>query len=429
MPTEPTHAPSVILENLATETDDELHICIGLTTIRRPNDEDYLMRTVKAIRRELDQYVFSKHISAVIMHTRSTEHTWFDKAKEEFKNDKTFDFVEQDRYNKTIWERGKVQGRAREMRPEDLQQNIDSSAMIGYVYDTFCKRRPKGYLMIMEDDFEMCPYSFEHLHRVIHAAENLYFPNFSGLRVSYGFNGIILHCHDLKFISEMLFNDMILGPPDDMLGHFIVKTVPAGQNYFGPSRQYGIYRHNILHHIGTVSVVFYNYKPERITPACYDSMSFGGLGHQERYNYPLCGDKEFYPCTHPNMGNTILSIRSTAEFDNKYRMDEGVMDTMKIVQGELGESCDTVCKKIDMKCTLALFPTINSCPVLKQYFNCDECIPHLFWEYVAAGRSPMYIPQRKICFFSQIMSENRCDGEHKDMVRLCPCGKLKKTKK
>ncbi|KAL0490516.1 MGAT4C [Acrasis kona] len=410
----------------SSDNQEDIHIAIGMTTIRRPNDEDYLLKTLDSIRRQQEQSSKASTLTTYILHTRTTEHKILKQAKNQYKDYAPFHFYEQNLYNDAIWKAGKVKGRVREMRPEDLQQNIDSSAVVDIVNKDFCKKHPNGYLMIMEDDFELCPFALEHLYRSVYAAQHLYFGNFTGLRVSYGFNGIILHCFDLPRIKDHLYNDMTAGPPDDMLGNFMTKISPEGKAYFSPERSLAVYRHNIMKHIGDVSVVFYNYKPQRVFPGCYDSLYFGGLGNQERYNYPVCKDKEFSPCSHPQMGGSILtSHRGIAEYDSEYNMDDGLMDEMKIVKGNPNQDCNEVCASVNMKCAKPLFHFVNTCRAMSKYFSCNECIPHLFWEFIDIGRSPAYDSSRRICFISHIVGEMKCSGKHASLTRICPCGKVK----
>ncbi len=408
-------------------TSDDVELAIGIISAPRKGDADYVYKTVAAIDREMKVAPNAKFFlkKVVVFNPREEgQHRAFERAREDFSHNPVFDFVAKDMLNETYTKMGKseVKGKYRNMRGIDLQQNADTAGMMTQVYDSFCVSHPKGFMMIMEDDFELCQYALIHLHRAIYAAEHLYHKNFAALRVSYGFNGMILHCHDLANVRDYLSINRHYGPPDAMLSPYWTKHDPEGAKYFG-TRYPIAYRHNIMNHIGFFSSVW-NSKTDRTFPLCYDDLYFNGMSHNDWFDFKACKSKEFYPCENPDMGNSILSMfRAHPEFDTKFQMPDRA-DTIQIIAGERGDDCHATCEKEDLTCARWMFPLINRCRILEKYFDCKECVSHPFHIPNKASRSPMMLIDTQKCYESHIASEMRCDGQDNNMRRICACAKL-----
>ncbi len=353
-----------------------------------------------------------------------THPSWL-KARSEFGGDKLFNFVSKNVRNDTVLGmKSEYPGRWRNMRGQDIQQNIDASNMFGEIHSQFCVHKPKGFMLLMEDDFEMCPFGLHHLYRAISAAEYIYFPDFSALRLSFGFNGIVLHCKDVAVVRDYLWDNRQEGPTDAMTSPWWTKYIDEGKAYFGPKRRSCAYRHNLLDHIGDHSAVWDRKFDQRGRfPRCMDDLYFNGMSHEDWFDYRRCRGKEFSPCDNDQMGYSMLtSFRSNPEFDPNYQAPNLLSD-IKVINGTRGESCTEACARNGMTCALFAMGLINQCKTIKKHFPCSDCVAHNFITRNSVSRSPMIDMKDRICYESHILSEMKCDGKGEEFVRLCTCYK------
>jgi hypothetical protein len=405
-------------------------LAIGIVTVTRRNNEDYLLRTLNAIQREADAYsTDTTHIlkSVMVLHPRSTdvEHRIFNDAKRQFKSKNKFSFFTNDVLDTSMKD---VEGLVRVMTTKDRQQNMDVAALLDTMHKSFCKTSPNGYVLVMEDDFELCPFAFQHYNRILHSAEQ-YFPNFMAIRTTVGFSGIIFHCHDVPFYRDFIRVHNGTLPPDTLMARGWSRQMADFNAYMGPNRQQANYRHNLMEHLGRVSNIPESGKrSDRIFPGCFDSLHFVSLledcpGCYD--DHANCVTKEFSPCTNPNMGPSILTtVRASAEYDPRFMIQDPKVDTIKIVSGDWGEDCNQVCQKIDMKCQRYMLPIINKCSVLHEHFGCGICVDHPYDFPEKAGRNPGYEKLSVgICFESVVLDKLSCEkNDVQHFKRLCPCG-------
>jgi predicted chitinase len=409
-----------------TPVDRRIELAIGILSAPRPHDADYVYRTVAAIDREINLTPIARNFvkKVLVFSPRAVdEHIIYKQTEKRFSGDSLYHFVARDVTNKTALAIKGHPGKWRTMRGRDIQQNIDASALFAEVHEQFCKHKPRGYMMLMEDDFEMCPWALNHLYRAISAAEFQYFSNFTAIRVSYGFNGMILHCTDVKKVSEYLFENKQEGPTDAMTSPWWTKYLPEGKAYFG-DRKHCAYRHNLLEHIGDHSAVWGHKSTQKGRfPQCYDDLYFNGMSHEDWFDFRRCRGKEFSPCDAKDMGNSMLtSFRGNPEFDPAFKPDTLVSD-IKVMNGSQGESCSEACARVGLECALFAMPLINQCATLKKYFPCSDCVAHNFISRNAISRSPMIDTKDRICYESHIVAEMKCDGKGEEMIRLCTCYK------
>jgi len=154
------------------------------------------------------------------------------------------------------------------------------------------------YYMFMEDDFHVCPHFLRATHYVIEKA-NLVKPNWLGIRVSYGMNGIIMRSSDLRLLASYLREHTARLPPDLLWQEWVGKA-PKIPEIAG--RQLLVYKHNILDHIGTVSS--FKIRPNRPKwPGCYESMaSVWSLIRIEQFDQYKCPNDDLSPCDNKSPG-------------------------------------------------------------------------------------------------------------------------------
>jgi hypothetical protein len=401
-------------------TKREVELAIGIVTVARQNNEEYLLQTLHGIQREANDFGAELLKSVIVLHPRSvdTPHTIFDKARAKFSNDDRFEFFSHDAKDATLTE---TDGLIRKMRVSDRQQNLDAAQLFDTVHTRFCSNKPNGYLLLMEDDFDLCPNSFVHYQRILFAAENLFFPNFTAVRTSYGFSGLLFHCHDLPFNRDMFRTENAILPPDTLVGYSFSRRISSATNYY-KNRQYAVYRHNLMNHIGQASTLD-SLQYERVFPGCFDSLHYRGIledCHLCFDEHEMCELKEFSPCTHPDMRGSILSVRASAEHDPQFMMNDPSVDEIKILTGEYGQDCNQVCNARNMQCAKYMLPLVNKCSVLKRKLKCDVCIDHNL-RFDSSHRNPGYNNVDKACYVSKILEKLKCEGGTHSFKRICPC--------
>jgi len=111
--------------------------------------------------------------------------------------------------------------------------------------------------VVVEDDFEWCPDAIVHLQRILLKNSRDIKNNFSAIRFSYGLNGVLLQCRDVRPLFQYLLSKHHDYPIDWMLAMFWTKTESAGKKYYH-DRKFYTYRYNLLRHIGLQVLYYYH---------------------------------------------------------------------------------------------------------------------------------------------------------------------------
>jgi hypothetical protein len=142
----------------------EKWLIIGIPTIPRKNNEDYLLQTLKSIDESLPKDKkdpFFERIQIVIINHKPNLHSIFDKAKKEFERNNNFQFLEKDSIplgnkKETQYIPFKV-----------MKQTLD-------VIDLLREVKGKSeYFLFMEDDFNLCHNGIKSIYHLISKA-NIY---------------------------------------------------------------------------------------------------------------------------------------------------------------------------------------------------------------------------------------------------------------
>jgi hypothetical protein len=386
-----------------------------MLTISRPDGQDYLYKAISSLHHSVtnDDDVVGR---VLVFHPRNSsthQHLVFEKTKHEFES-KQFIFEEKDCLNTTDYDGiTSDKGIWRPVTTKDVQQNNDLIAMLAQVKSSFCQNE-NNLFMIMEDDFEHCTHSMHHFRRVLFAA-TLYYPNWVGIRVSYGLNGIILRCQHVNDIYQYMITSRFKGPADSLLGVFWDQLGKDESNAV-----FLTYQHNLLHHIGEVSsIVSGGLMTNRVYPGCYDVLQTGAV--MEMFDAVKCYNKEFTPCKNPDMGPSILNVMGgNSQFDPRFQMKEKTSN-IEIIKANSNEDCISACNRQSRTCARYMLPIINSCHVLNKYFSCKWCNEHEFYLEQSAHRNPLFLETTGSCWYGAVTTELRCEGAHPRTIRLCPC--------
>ncbi|EFC38214.1 predicted protein [Naegleria gruberi] len=272
----------------------------------------------------------------------------------------------------------------------------------------------KGPLALMEDDFVFCPYAVGHLARITTFMSR---KNYSGIRFSFGLNGVIIHKSDIPgFMNYMEANRKRAFPTDWLLEEFVNKYVPMGQEYF-KERVFYTYRYQLMEHIGVVTSVGNNRNEEQNKinfPQCYETQTQSQLMFM--FFVDACPNSLFYPCDETSAPNDFVHDSlpcETLPASAIHSLQE--LQTIKAVLGALGENCDTICAKSESVCAPNYFPYINRCDEMRKHYSSCECKK----EGVIDSRAPYF--DGKYCIIGNRRSKFRCGNAHPSERRLCPC--------
>jgi len=300
------------------------------------------------------------------------------------------------------------------------------------------------YTMLMEDDWLLCPNGLTSLVYFIDKATR-YDREWIALRVSYGFNGVVLRDADLPSLQRHLAKHAARRPPDHLLFEwFSGERDDTRKHAF--NRSYRIFRHNLFYHIGQVSTLAQ--PARRFTPGCY-SLLYDWLLPKEVFNREECPEDDVWPCTEsarqrpPFFQEAPRLQWSALEWadrelkpvnDPAARRSErqaAALPTAPIPlraaarEGEglvaaRGESCSQACSKAGLSCDEAALPGLNGCRALRAHFQCEACDNSVGADQPAFVALDAPIESRPgSCLVNS--KTPHCEGSHPLTSRLCQC--------
>ena len=278
------------------------YLAIGINTVPRRGDPDYLRRTVHALLDNLpedeDDPLYGRVTIAIMNCGEPGKHKVYYEVKEELANPHGayagkrvyIDFLESPRKYKDPTPNAPD--------PDDLnnptnrpgrhvrKQSLDVISVMDVLMG---KAR---YYMFMEDDFVACANMFRALAYAIAKANALHADRWFGMRVSYGMNGIIIkdeHCLPLK---QLLLSKVAKLPPDLNWIEFYRNQVRQGHPLV-------VFEQNLLEHIGGTSS--FAVRPNRPNwPGCFASMHAVWSLQQDEKFQPQCKSRnDISPCQSP----------------------------------------------------------------------------------------------------------------------------------
>ncbi|EFC38166.1 predicted protein [Naegleria gruberi] len=296
--------------------------------------------------------------------------------------------------------------------PKKRKQSNDFYDMI----KTFNDMPTDGPVILMEDDFVFCPNALSHIVSIF---TNVKQKNWSGLRFSFGLNGVIVLKTDLVGILKyMELSRSRSFPVDWLLEELFHKTVPFGKEYF-KDRVFYTYRYQLMEHIGVATSVG-NYRSAEFNnidfPHCYESQTQSRL--MIPFNMAQCPTSLFYPCEEepPRTSNDFAHDTKEGEIlppTNTHGITE--LHNLKAILCEKGENCDTCCSRNNATCDGLFFPYINRCDEMRKHYPDCKCA----YELADESRSPNF--DGELCVIGNRRSRFRCGNSYRTERRLCPC--------
>jgi len=310
---------------------DSTWLFIGIPTVSRSANEDYLLQTLASIRRQLptdpDDLLF-RRVKVLVLNIEGPSHKRFYEAQVMFAGGgkhgagnvapaaihgahhsrrlqpgasptgahNYFEFV-------TLSEEYKAESASFQdpKKGATAQSDQGNANVPGFKVRKQTRsiaevlKRAQGrakYYMFLEDDMVLCPHGFNSIHYLLSKASK-YSPDWLAIRASYGMNGVFIHDKDISHFYNYLIANQSRRPPD----HLAVEWF-AGESKVSAKHKNGrahmAYRFNLFDHIGISSTLR---KGKQTTfPRCYEFLGVPTLFEVEAFNPRQCPADDIWPC-------------------------------------------------------------------------------------------------------------------------------------
>jgi hypothetical protein len=334
-------------------------LLIGMPSVPRRNDVDYLKMTLSRLaddlpRHDADALLGAVHV--VVVNNRPGAHRVFEDARRRFElvGDSAFEFADGGGYER--WPRAydelmrgaNERKRRGYTRPSPMQQaqTRDVISMLQLVHERYADRY--RYFMFMEDDFLVCPHALLALQYAMRkAAANVAGGDgdWTGMRCSFGLNGVVVRMRDLRFLIDYMADGLEVRPPDHLVTEWLAKETPAAAAYFGERRTIAAFKYNLFHHIGRVSSLRKNESPAY--PECYEQLGPPTLFDVESWTKKKCPNDDVFPCEPGNKRRLHAPPDGLMPWEQLYKSTRCADDKMAPVALEERPLINTLAAPID----------------------------------------------------------------------------------
>ena len=436
----------------------EVWLRMALMSIGRKDSSLYLLRTLVSILEQLPPHdPLSAHVQVVTINNQEPPeaHTVFARAREQFASHPSARFITKRRPTPGL----RCPGAPGKVTANVQRQSCDLVAAINAILDM---QPAAAHVMMMEDDWLFCPNGLGSLHYAVNKAYR-YDPNWIALRVSYGFNGVVVRQADLPSLQAHLAKHFERRPPDHLLFEWFSGERPdTRQQALG--RSYRIYRHNLFFHIGVKSTI--NQPSHRFIPGCY-ALLYDWLLPAEVFNEKDCPDDDLWPCKEASrhaptdfavprlvwssdklktptplnpldkpraapgesfegigMSAAAVVAPSSAAAGAGVGAGAGAQQQQQLaatpIMARRDESCQDACSRQQKRCDAGRVSELNTCESLRRHFDCHQCSNSIGADQpalVAADAPPESLPGACLVNDGPVS----CDGSHAMTTRLCAC--------
>ena len=278
-------------EEITTKTTTQkLWLAVGLPTVPRLNDEDYLGTTLNAFERELfpAESRMSDAIAIFVVNVHGAGHKRFDEAKERFSANAAFRFSEQVEDPALTANRvdpPDVAGNANRPGWRVRKQTRDVASVLRLIHDQ------ARYFVFGEDDMALCYHGFRAMSYIVERASQFY-PDWLAIRASFGMNGIFLKDEDLIPFADYLVEHQARRPPDHLVVEWFAGELDQSEAYKN-NRPHLCFRWNIFQHLGTKSTL--GSRTKRM-PGCFEMLTTPVVFPVEAFLKTKCPRQDFTPC-------------------------------------------------------------------------------------------------------------------------------------
>ena len=298
---------SLIIEKKPFKTLSERDIkwlVVGIPTIPRMNNEDYLLQTLESIAEQLPTDPHDLLYHKVLIHIvhindipENAHHVMYEQAKSKYSHPmykkreyfKFSSFTSREDYlsdplpNRTALNdlcTPKEPGYVIRKQTRNLVTVIRKSLNYG------------SYYLFLEDDMLFCPNVLIAMQYLLKKASQ-YHPNWLAIRASYGMNGIFMHNSDLQVFAEYLLKHQHRRPPDHLVVEWYAGETEEAAHFKGIRKNIG-FKYNLFNHIGQVSTL--RSEKSGSFPRCYEELLVPTVFEVEAYNPMACPRDDIWPC-------------------------------------------------------------------------------------------------------------------------------------
>jgi len=149
-----------------------------------------------------------------------------------------------------------------------------------------------SHIFVMEDDFYLCPHALDALFYIIDKAYKMD-DDWLAMKVSYGFNGILLRSKDVEPFASYLLQHYRRRPPDHLQTEWWAGETAQSKKYKS-GRSYFVFRYNLLEHIGVQSSL----RAEKMVGfgVCGQEMNTELMFPVDAFDAKKCGKSDMCPC-------------------------------------------------------------------------------------------------------------------------------------
>ena len=282
-------------------------LTIGIPTVPRKNNEDYLVRVVKTILHQLpthpaDPFIGRVRVLVMNTHTGPERHARFEEARDLVAREHparaaAFSFVRDEHLPADPQPGQRDAGSPN--KPGYLvrkqTRNIASVAATAAATAMAMAGGGRGVFVFSEDDMELCPHFLRTAHYLLARADALHGDWFA-IRASFGMNGIFMRNTDLPVFTSYLLEHQARRPPDHLVTEWMAGETKQAAAVRGRRPHLG-FRYNLLDHLGATSTL----RPQTRAPSmprCYDALEAPVVFEVEAFNRKQCPQDDLWPCKH-----------------------------------------------------------------------------------------------------------------------------------
>jgi hypothetical protein len=304
-------------------TDVDRWLVIGIPTIARAHNEDYLLRSLATLAAQLplskSDLMYGQVLMIVVnmQGAESGPHQRYEEAKALYSQSKSspnpkaiyFEFID----NKDITDtfEDPLSGRT-------ALNDLGNANKPGFrvrkqtrnIVSVMRRSEGKGkYYLFLEDDMQFCPSGLLAIQYLLDKSSR-YHHDWLAIRASYGMNGIFLHSKDIRPFGDYLLKGQARRPPDHLVVEWYAGESVESRKYKGDRVNIG-FRYNLFHHIGAVSTL--RTEKSATYPGCYDHLLEPTVFQVEAFNPRECPHDDIWPC---HMHHRIKADKTRIRWDS-----------------------------------------------------------------------------------------------------------------
>ena len=296
------HSPPIYAEAHKGDSAFTRWLVIGIPTVGRRNNEDYLLRTLAAVADQVpsaESDLMYRQVLVVVVNMQGPGHERFEEAKRKYASSpphpksEYFLFLDDQDFGAGEME-DPVHGATAE-------NDLGNANIPGYRVRKQTRhiaavvRRCVGrgrYYLFLEDDMKLCPSGLLAIQYMLSKAST-YHPNWFAIRASYGMNGVFMHNSDLNAFASYLVKHQARRPPDHLVVEWYAGETKESAS-FKTNRSNVGFRYNLFDHIGVVSTL--RSQEQGSFPRCYEELLVPVLFAVEAFNPRACPHDDVWPC-------------------------------------------------------------------------------------------------------------------------------------